>query len=58
MLSPAKSLKDAYNSLDPTIALPGDDPRYIDCDSVRGDENVVKMLLKCWPDILKGQKSP
>ncbi len=30
-----------YNSFDPSRPLPADDPQYVDCREVRGDENIV-----------------
>lgn len=43
---PAKTLRDAYNSVDPTLPLPPGDPRYVNCDDVRGNEDTVAQMFK------------
>ena len=35
-----------YNSFDPSRPLPAGDPQYVDCRSVRGDEDIVSDLGK------------
>lgn len=35
-----------YNSFDPSRPLPAGDPQYVDCRSVRGDEDIVNDLGK------------
>lgn len=44
MAEPARTLRDAYNAVDPVIPLPSGDPRYVDCTDVRGNEDVVTYL--------------
>lgn len=48
----AHTLKDAHNLSDPVRPLPSGDPRYVDCASVRGDEDVVSLLFNAitWSD--------
>ncbi|HKQ09044.1 MAG TPA: hypothetical protein VJ464_28235 [Blastocatellia bacterium] len=43
---PAKSLRDAYNAVDPTQPLAADDARYVDCIDVRGNEDVVGKMFR------------
>jgi KAP-like P-loop domain-containing protein len=43
---PAKNLRDAYNAVDPTLPLPPGDPRYVNCDDVRGNEDTVAQMFK------------
>ncbi len=43
---PARTLKDAYNNVDPVQPLPAGDPRYVNCMAVRGNEDVVEQMLK------------
>ncbi len=45
MTEPAKTLRDAFNAVDPAQPLGADDKRYVDCTDVRGDEDVVKTLF-------------
>ena len=42
MAEPARTLRDAYNAVDPAVPLPSGDPRYVDCTDVRGDRDVVQ----------------
>jgi hypothetical protein len=45
-MPPAKTLREAYNSANPTEPLePGDD-RYVNCTDVRGDEDTVSQMFK------------
>ncbi|HEY4688426.1 MAG TPA: hypothetical protein VIK33_03875 [Anaerolineae bacterium] len=44
MPEPARTLRDAFNAVDPALPLPPDDPRYVDCTDVRGDENAILHL--------------
>jgi len=41
----AQSLRQVYNAVDPTLPLPSGDPRYVDCTSVRGNEDVVSRMF-------------
>jgi len=52
MAEPARTLRDAYNAVDPAVPLPSGDPRYVDCTDVRGDRDVVQRMLKTitWAD--------
>lgn len=43
---PATTLRDAYNAVDPTQPLPSGDPRYVNCDDVRGHENTVEQMFR------------
>jgi hypothetical protein len=43
---PAKTLRDAYNAVDPTQPLPDGDSRYVDCIDVRGNEDVVRKMFR------------
>jgi hypothetical protein len=45
-MPPAKTLREAYNSANPTEPLPPDDPRYVNCTDVRGDEDTVSQMFK------------
>ncbi|HLF24752.1 MAG TPA: hypothetical protein VJG32_00325 [Anaerolineae bacterium] len=45
MSAPARTLRDAFNAVDPAQPLQPDDPRYVDCTGVRGDEDVVGQLF-------------
>lgn len=45
-MAPAKTLRDAYNAVDPAQPLPAGDPRYVDCTDVRGNEDVVTQMFK------------
>ena len=40
----AKTLRDAFNAVDPAQPLSANDKRYVNCTDVRGDEDVVKAL--------------
>jgi len=44
MPEPARTLRDAFNAVDPALPLSPGDPRYVDCTDVRGDEDVVGRL--------------
>jgi len=46
MAEPARTLRDAYNAVDPAVPLPSGDPRYVDCTDVRGNRDVVQRMLK------------
>lgn len=41
----ARTLRDAYNAADPAQPLPAGDPRYVNCNDVRGDEDVVAHMF-------------
>src|SRR5215471_17048446 len=43
---PAKDLRSAYNAVDPTQPLSAGDPRYVDCNDVRGNEDTVAQMFK------------
>src|SRR5438128_2320045 len=43
---PAKTLRDAYNAVDPTQPLPAGDARYVNCNDVRGNADVVAKMFK------------
>ena len=45
MSEPARTLRDAFNAVDPAQPLQPGDPRYVDCTAVRGDEDVVGTLF-------------
>lgn len=45
-MPPAKTLREAYNTANPTEPLPPDDPRYVDCTDVRGDEDTVSKMFR------------
>lgn len=45
-MAPAKTLRDAYNAVDPTQPLSAGDPRYVDCNDVRGNEDTVVQMFK------------
>jgi hypothetical protein len=45
-MPPAKTLREAYNSVNPADPLPPGDPRYVDCTNVRGDEDTVSRMFK------------
>lgn len=45
MSEPARTLRDAFNAVDPALPLQPGDPRYVDCTDVRGDEDVVGQLF-------------
>ena len=45
MPEPARTLRDAFNAVDPAQPLQPGDPRYVDCTDVRGDEDVVGTLF-------------
>lgn len=36
-----KLLTDLYNAFDPSSPLPAGDPQYVDCQEVRGDDNIT-----------------
>ncbi|MBP0028390.1 P-loop NTPase fold protein [Roseofilum sp. Guam] len=40
----ARLLKALFNSFRPDVPLEHDDPRYVDCNSVRGDEDILVQL--------------
>ena len=42
----AKTLRYAYNRVDPTQPLPDGDARYVNCDDVRGNEDVVTQMFR------------
>ena len=44
MSEPARTLRDAYNAVDPAMPLPSGDERYVDCTEVRGDEDATTYL--------------
>ncbi|MCS6843903.1 MAG: AAA family ATPase [Caldilineales bacterium] len=48
----ARSLKDVFNAVDPTLPLPSGDRRYVDCTEVRGNEDVVSQMFRIiwWTD--------
>ena len=52
MPEPARTLRDAYNAVDPAMPLPSGDPRYVDCTDVRGNENAISHLYNAvaWSD--------
>lgn len=41
----ATSLKDVFNTADPTLPLQSGDRRYVDCTAVRGNEDVVSHMF-------------
>ncbi|HJQ22556.1 MAG TPA: P-loop NTPase fold protein [Blastocatellia bacterium] len=43
---PAKTLREAYNAVDPTQPLPAGDARYVNCNDVRGNEDVVAQMFR------------
>ncbi len=43
---PARTLRDAFNAVDPARPLESGDPRYVDCTAVRGNEDVVRQLFE------------
>ncbi len=47
-----KLLRDIYNTFDPFQPLPAGDPTYVDCSSVRGEEDILKSLGRriLWAD--------
>ena len=45
MPQPARTLRDAFNAVDPARPLEAGDPRYVDCTDVRGNEDVVATLF-------------
>jgi GTPase SAR1 family protein len=47
----ARTLRDVFNTANPA-PLASDDPRYVDCTSVRGNEDVVEQLFRrvTWSD--------
>ncbi len=45
-MPPAKTLREAYNSANPTEPLKPGDPRYVNCTDVRGDEDTVRKMFK------------
>jgi len=45
MTQPARTLRDAFNAVDPAKPLEAGDPRYVDCTDVRGNEDVVTTLF-------------
>jgi hypothetical protein len=44
MTEPARTLRAAFNAVDPALPLRADDDRYVDCTDVRGDEDTVGAL--------------
>ncbi len=44
-MPPARTLRDAFNAVDPARPLEAGDPRYVDCNDVRGHEDVVSTLF-------------
>ncbi len=53
----AQTLKDAYNLSNPVQPLPSDDPRYVNCTPVRGNEDVVTQLFNAitWSEVHMAQ---
>jgi hypothetical protein len=45
-MPPAKTLREAYNLADPTQPLPSGDPRYVNCNDVRGNEDTVTQMFR------------
>ena len=45
-MPPAKTLREAYNAVNPAEPLPPGDPRYVDCKDVRGNEDTVARMFK------------
>ncbi|MBI3684411.1 MAG: AAA family ATPase [Acidobacteria bacterium] len=45
-MSLARTLRDAYNAVDPTKPLPAGDPRYVNCNDVRGNEDIVAQMFR------------
>ena len=45
-MPPAKTLREAYNTANPTEPLPPDDERYVNCTDVRGDEDTVSQMFR------------
>lgn len=43
-------MRAAFNAVDPALPLQADDPRYVDCTDVRGDEDIVGMLYNSIAD--------
>ncbi len=41
----ATTLKDAFNTADPTLPLQSGDRRYVDCTAVRGNEDVISQMF-------------
>ncbi|MDQ3685047.1 MAG: ATP-binding protein [Acidobacteriota bacterium] len=44
-MPPAKTLREAYNAANPTEPLSPGDPRYVDCNDVRGNEDAVAHMF-------------
>ena len=42
---PARTLKDVFNTADPTLPLQSGDRRYVDCTAVRGNEDVISQMF-------------
>ena len=45
MPQPARTLRDAFNAVDPAKPLEAGDPRYVDCTDVRGNRDVVQRMF-------------
>ncbi len=46
MVEPAKTLREAFNAVDPAQPLAAEDNRYVICTDVRGGEDVVSALFR------------
>jgi hypothetical protein len=40
------TIDDAYNTVNPDVALPSGDPRYVDLSSVRGGDDLARLLAR------------